>query len=168
MKFLIYTSVIVSLLFASCNYEHIDRDDNEAFLRLNWFDREPAYIDPGGAVPDHFSWNTYYRAYPGTYLIYYEYAYNSSRGDVVYSYEIEIEMWLVEEDHYNDRREDVYFDLEIFPDWHEFYHEVVRKNYDISNAGTSERTLVTKKRNVKNGYCIEYSVYELSPKKINE
>jgi hypothetical protein len=162
MKFLYRILIISIATLSSCTYYGPEAEDGEAFLKLNWFDREPVYVDPAGAVPNHFRWDTYYKTYPGIYYVYFEYEYLSSRGTVVYPYEIEIEVWNYEAESRYDDGDDVFFELVLFPDGgFDYYYDVAHKNMQIEDSLLTEKIEVSKKRELKNGVGMEYTVYRL-------
>ena len=80
MKRLIYLIAIAIIFLQSCVYESHYGVDGEAFLKINWVDDEPSFIDAAGAIPSNFYWNTYYKTFPGFYTVYYEYERSSSMG----------------------------------------------------------------------------------------
>jgi len=127
--------IIIILGIQSCvyyevperDYDGSDGRDGAAFIRLNWFDLEPSYIDASPLVPGDFYWNEYYRSYPGFYTIYYEYTYDDGYRLITDAFEVDIKIWINEGEQggYNyDGRDgaDNYFDLEIYPDgYYDFY-----------------------------------------------
>lgn len=165
-----YAFLLVFALFGitSCTYYVVEpKQDGEVFFKLNWVDGEPAYINPGGVVPNHFRWNTYYRTYPGMYLVYYEYELLYRRNMiVVYDYELEVEVWGIAADRHRDG-DDVFFELVLFPDgYFDYFHEVVRKSYEETGElpQVEKRTLLHEVEEYKDGYGVRFSYYKLPPR----
>ena len=167
-KIIVMKKIVFYLLFGfvslnSCTYYVADVEDGESFFKVNWVEREPAFVDPGSVIPNSFRWDTYYRTYPGTYLVYYEYDYSSSRGVIVYPYEIEVEVWNIEAEGNHDG-DDVFFELVLFPDgYFDYFHEIEYKSHSLLSEPTNveTRTLVGEKEEIKNGVGVKYSFYKL-------
>ena len=87
MKKLVVALFASFALLTSCNIGE-DGKDGDAFLKLNWENDEPTYVNPNGAVPSDFVWDTFYKVNPGTYTINFEYTYEHSYATVVYPYRL--------------------------------------------------------------------------------
>jgi hypothetical protein len=120
--------VFTSFIFSSCIYYEdsypsngTNGYDGKAYVRLNWYDREPNYIETDNIVPNNFYWNTYYRSMPGFYTVHYEYDYNNGYKIVTYAYEADVEVWINKGEmggvRYNGHNgADSYFDMALYPD----------------------------------------------------
>lgn len=97
------------------------RTGGRAFVRMNWYDYEPSYVDADGLVPYNFYWDTYYSSTPGYYSVYYEYSYRDSRGSHLDAYTANVKVWTNYS--YSSRySNDNYFDLTLYPDGYaDFY-----------------------------------------------
>lgn len=156
--------------FVSCNIGE-DGLDGDAYLSLNWSDIEPSYVDAGGVVPYDFVWDTYYRTRPGIYTIHFEYKYRHSYSDVIVPYDVDIEVWIVEGEpgrtnnrNGKDARDDVFFDVTLYPDGEiDFFDKKVRKSdLEVYKRDLPEtKSLVLEKSEVQGKYGIKYSVYQL-------
>lgn len=143
-KALMLIMLMPLFLFTSCIYheEVYPRDgrDGSAYVRLNWYDNEPDYVDPGSIVPFDFYWNRYYCTSPGYYTVYYEYTYHDGYHLDTYAYEADVEVWVNRgEAHYryDDGRDgsDTYFDLDLYADG-SFDYNVYEKSAKIDTTVT--------------------------------
>src|ERR1035437_5810552 len=119
--------VLMSTVFCSCiNFDNAHPKygsngyDGIAFVKLNWYDREPNYIETGGIVTNAFYWNSYYQSYPGLYTVHFEYDYNNGIKIVTYAYDANVEVWVNKGElggnNYNGRDgADSYFELALYP-----------------------------------------------------
>lgn len=167
MKTIIYFLLALTL-FQSCvyyDYEGRDGRDGDAFFKINWEESEPYLIDAGGVIPTNFYYDTYYKTNPGYYVVYYEYEYFTEFGRVIEPYEIEVEVFNYEGED-GDRNydgkdgDDVYFELVLFPDGYDYYHQV-----DYKSEQVNERTLITRKETILNGKRMVATYYKLPAKK---
>ena len=163
-RILIVLAMAVTTLTA-CNIGE-NGYDGDAYIKLNWTEKEPAYIDAGGVVPNNFNWDTFYYTQPGTYTIYTEYeeVHYSTNRTVVYPYSVEIEIFVIEGDpgrtHGRDGRdanEDGFFDLDLFPSGEiDFTHEILPK------SATIDEKVVVKEGSEQSGqYGMKYTIYRL-------
>lgn len=121
--FTLASRILIILFFAvlvqSCvRYEYTEPrrtvSDGRAYVRLNWYDYEPSYIDADDIVPYNFYWDNYYRATPGYYDVYYEYKYSDRYGSHIDAYTAKVQVWINYAGTYSGR--DNYFDLNLYPD----------------------------------------------------
>jgi len=170
MKKILFILLAASVYFSSCTYYGHDGLDGEAFLKINYGNGEPSYVDAGGAIPNNFYWDTFYRTYPGFYTVNFEYTFPGPYGDRIYPYQVEIEVWnyLGEEGGQNysgDDGDDTYFDLTLYSDgFIEYTHDVYVKSEELSKElpkDVTEKTLIGSNQQVKNGKGIKYTYYQL-------
>lgn len=157
MKRILY---IISILFIfySCEYNTYE-PICQSYFKINWEYEEPSYIDAGGVIPSNFYYNTYYKTSENYYTIYYEYIEDNFFYDVIYPYEIEVEVFELD-NQYNDN---VYFDLVLYPDGYiDYYHELK------SSIDVKERTIIGTKEEIKNNKKIKYTSYKLPSKIVNK
>ncbi len=161
--------------FTACNIGE-DGLPGDAYLRLNWSNEEPSYVDAGGAVPTNFKWDTYYKTKPGIYTINFEYEYEHSHSTVVVPFSVDIEIFEIEGEYGRthgrdgkDADKDVFFDVMLFPDGEiDFTHEIVRRTEEDNNsrnntksATIEETTVVSEKSTINGKYAIKYTIYRL-------
>lgn len=173
MKRLAIILGIASFFFASCNVGDPGLD-GDAFVKINWNEKEPKYVHTDMMIPWTFDYDTYYRSSPGEYLIEFGYEYEKRYETVVYPYSVSVEIW-VEEGEYGrthgrdgrDARNDVYFDIDLYPDGDiDFVHELVQRDYTSSSKSatvdtteTDEKTLVSQTIDYQGNYGFKYTVY---------
>lgn len=155
MKKLLY--LIIPFLLFSCTYEYSSYEPiGQSYFRINWEYEEPSYIDAGGVIPTNFYYNTYYETSENNYTIYYEYTEENLYYSVIYPYEIQIEVFELNNTYNN---ENIYFDLVLYPDGYiDYYHELK------SDINVTEKTLLSTKEDIKNNKKIIYSSYKLPHK----
>lgn len=170
MKRILIALTMTVTAFTACNIGN-NGYDGEAFIKLNWSEVEPAYINPNGVVPNDFAWDTYYYTTPGRYIIHTEYerTYNSGRT-VVYPYDTEIEIFVIEGEpgrtrgrDGRDATEDVLFDLDLFPDGEiDFTHVLeTRTTYETKSATINEKVVVKEGSEQNGKYGMKYTTYRL-------
>lgn len=141
--------VMIQTLTSCVYYEEpypqtgFDGYDGKSYIRLNWSENEPDYIDVDNLVPSNFYWNTFYRTNPGLYTVYYEYDYYNGYSTITYAYEADIEVWVNRGEAggvgYDGRDgADEYFDLGLYPDGTFDYYESARTK-SLSMADTTLR-----------------------------
>lgn len=121
---LLFVVLVISSLQSCVYYEEPypqGATNGNAFVRLNWSNREPDYIDANGIVPSNFYWNTYYRTFSGYYTVHYEYDYYSGSHIITDAFDAEVEVWTnwtesSSNNYYSRSVSDNYFDLMLFPD----------------------------------------------------
>lgn len=176
MKKIGLLSVLAIILMQSCIIEApapdpygTDGRDGRAFFKMNYGDFDPDYIETGGVIPNNFYWDTYYKTNPGYYTVYFEYIENTYRGRIVYPYEIEVEVFVMagEQGGYRydgEDGDDVYFELILFPDGYEYYHDI---EYKSENNDTS-RVQIGYNELIKNDTKIVTKYYKLPTRTIEE
>jgi hypothetical protein len=179
MKKIGILSVIAIIVMQSCIIEAPapepapygrDGRDGRAFFKMNYGNFEPDYIETGGVIPSNFYWDTYYRTNPGFYTVYYEYIENTYRGRIVYPYEIEVEVFVMAGEpggyRYDGKDgDDVYFELILFPDGFEYYHDIA---YKSESTEKQQRTQIGYNESIVNNTKIVTTYYKLPPKNIEE
>lgn len=176
MKTIGILSILALVFMQSCIIEAPEpspygRDgrDGNAFFKMNFGDYEPDYIETGGVIPANFYWNTYYKTSPGFYTVYYEYIENTYRGKIVYPYEIEVEVFVMAGEqggyHYDGLDgEDVYFELVLFPDGYEYYHDIDYK----SETTTQTKQQIGYNEIEKNNVKVRTTYYKYPPREIEK
>ena len=137
--------------------------NGNAYVRLNWSDREPDYVDANGIVPSKFYWNTYYKSFPGYYTVHYEYDYNSGGRVITDAYDAKVEIWVHRSDasssNYNSQYvSDNYFELIMYPDGGYDY------NLTSSLKSNTSDTLIQK----KNGMTMKIIISKVEPRKLRD
>ncbi|HOS84974.1 MAG TPA: hypothetical protein PK199_08670 [Bacteroidales bacterium] len=167
MKKISILTVLALVIMQSCIIEAPEPDpygrdgrDGRAFFKMNYGDWEPDYIEPGGVIPDNFYWDTYYNTSPGFYTVYYEYVEHTHRGTIVYPYEIEIEVFVMAGEQGGYRYDgkdgdDVYFELILFPDGYDYYHDIDYK------SESTQRTQIGYSETTQNNMKITTTYYKL-------
>jgi len=120
--------IIVAVSFNSCIYYEepypstgSDGLDGRAYVSLNWYDLEPAYIETDGLVPNNFYWDTFYKSSPGYYTVHYEYDYDNGRRIYTEAFEADVKVWVNRGEYggvgYNGNNgADSYFEMALYPD----------------------------------------------------
>lgn len=144
-----------------------DGRDGKTYFKLNYAYGAPDYIDAGGVVPYNFYWDSYYRTSPGYYTIYVEYFEYTRRGTIVYPFEVTVEVFSFAGElggyRYNGRDGDnVYFELILFPDGYQYYHDVELKS-DTNSPGKMQ---ISYNEETKGDVRIATTYYKLPAKLI--
>ncbi len=144
--------------------------DGDAYIKLNWSEVEPSYIDAGGVVPNNFVWDQNYYTQPGTYTIYTEYKriYASTGEEVIFPYSVDIKIFVIEGEpgrtngrDGQDANEDVFFDLDLFPGGDiDFTHEIVTRA-TTKSATINEKVVIKEGTEQSGKYGMKYTIYRL-------
>ncbi len=135
---IILLSFTILVLFSSCQKDY-ERSYHRTFVALAWDGVEPTYIDAGtAAIPAHFEYNSFYRITPGFYQLYYEGTdyYNGYYRD--YAWDMEYEIYVIEDEYAYEGYDDSYFTLELNPWGPEVFESVKSGKNEISGYNVLE------------------------------
>jgi hypothetical protein len=170
--------ILISNICSSCIYYEdaypthgTNGRDGRAYVKLNWYDKEPDYIETNGLVPTNFYWNSYYQSMPGYYIVHYEFDYNNGLKIVTYAYEADVEVWVNRGEtggmNYNGRNgNDSYFDLALYADGgYDFKQNTSLKN-SVDNAIPQVKPMgiIDSVTNTNNGISIKIIYKRVEPR----
>ncbi len=123
----------IMLVFVTSCQKSYERYDNRTYIALTWNYSKPTFIDAGtSAIPSRFVYDEYYRIAPGLYHLYYEgseYNYGRYRD---YAWDMDYEIYVIEDDYYHHSDLDSYFTLELNPFGPEVFEDVKSGKNEIS------------------------------------
>ncbi|MDZ7742545.1 MAG: hypothetical protein U5Q03_12535 [Bacteroidota bacterium] len=167
-------AIFMIILLSGCYKEPwygSDGRPGKAYLSATWIDDEPEYIDVGtSALPYHFNWGQFYRAYPGFFHLYFEGEVWMGNRWAFYAWEIDYEIWREPGEpggkFYHGRNgADTYFTLECSPFGPMVYEDLksgkTREGIEILSETEEEITILQE----KNGFGLRATYRKAEPKK---
>jgi len=167
----VYSILFIMSFLQSCVYYEQPYPqgsyNGNAYVRLNWSDREPDYVDANGIVPSNFNWNTYYKSFPGYYTVHYEYDYYSGSHVITDAYDAKVEIWVNRSESsssnsYSQYVADNNFELMLYPDGGYDYN--LTSGLKSNNVSTKSDTLIQK----KNGMTMRIIISKVEARKLRD
>lgn len=128
--FLLLSIMLVFVTSCQKSYEVYSR---RTYIALAWDYSKPTFIDAGTyAIPSRFEYNEFYQISPGFYHLYYEGTeyYHGRYRD--FAWDMDYEIYYLDEEYSYSRDYDSYFTLELNPFGPEMYESVKSGKTEIS------------------------------------